>query len=265
MSSLVNNFYLMKPDTPIEAIRFKALREELRYTQQAFAELLEIPTTTADIERGKSKITGKVIALLMRKFQINPLWLYGESKDKYLVKNENVDVFPKVITINSQATDNILLVNEKAAAGYPQNIQDPSWYEQLPAFDMPLPQFRNATYRGFQVEGDSMLPRIRPGDWVIGRAMASFDEVMDNRVYVAVLEDSILVKKIQKLTGKNKIRLISFNESYLPVEVNFSEIQELWLVNSKLTFGVENTEESNLLKELKESMKELKTQLKRIN
>lgn len=255
----------MKLDTPIEAIRFKALREELRYTQQAFAELLEIPTTTADIERGKSKISGKVVAALMKHFQINPLWLYGDSKEKYLNKLDNVAVFPKVITLNSQATDNILLVNEKAAAGYPQNIQDPSWYEQLPAFDLPLPQFRNATYRGFQVEGDSMLPRIHPGDWVIGRAMNSFDEVMDSRVYVVVLADSILVKKIQKISKKNKIKLISFNESYLPVEVNFSEIQELWLVNSKLTFGVESTEESSLLKELKESMKELKSQLKRIN
>jgi phage repressor protein C with HTH and peptisase S24 domain len=255
----------MKPEIPVEAIRFKALREELRYTQQAFAELLEIPTTTADIERGKTKISGKVVAALMKHFQINPLWLYGESKEKYLSKTKNVEIFPKVITLNSQAADNILLVNEKAAAGYPQNIQDPSWYERLPAFDLPLPQFRNATYRGFQVEGDSMLPRIRPGDWVIGRAMTTFEEVMNNRVYVIVLADSILVKKIQKLSEKNKIRLISFNESYLPVEVNFSEIQELWLINSKLTFGVESTEDSNLLKELKESMKELKSQLKKIN
>ncbi len=255
----------MKTETPVEAIRFKALREEHRYTQQAFAELLEIPTTTADIERGKSKISGKVIVALMKHFQINPLWLYGESKDKYLKKAENVEIFPKVITLNSQATDNILLVNEKAAAGYPQNIQDPGWYEKLPAFDMPLPQFRNATYRGFQVEGDSMLPRIRPGDWVIGKALISIDEVINNRVYVVVMSDSILVKKIQKIPERNKIRLISFNESYLPVEIDFSEIQELWLVNSKLTFGVESTEESSLLKELKESMKELKSQLKRIN
>lgn len=252
----------MKTENPIEVIRFKALREELRYTQQAFAELLEIPSTTADIERGKSKISGKVVAALMKHFHINPLWLFGESKDKYLKKTETLDVFPKVITLNSQSTENIVLVNEKAAAGYPQNIQDPGWYEQLPAFDLPLPQFRNATYRGFQVEGDSMLPRIQPGDWVIGRAVTSLDEVIDSRVYVVVLSDSLLVKKIQKVPGKYKLKLISFNESYLPVEISFSEIQELWLVNSKLTFGIENSEESSLLRELKESMKELKSHLK---
>lgn len=255
----------MKPETPTEAIRFKMLREELRYTQQAFAELLEIPSTTADIERGKSKISGKVVAKLMKLFQINPLWLFGESKDKYIKKSDNPEVFPKVITLNSQSDDNIVLVNQKAAAGYPQNIQDPGWYEKLPAFDLPLPQYRNATYRGFQVEGDSMLPRIQPGDWVIGKAMSSQDEVIDNRVYVVVLLDSLLVKKLQKVPGKFKVKLISFNESYLPIEVSFSEIQELWLVNSKLTFGIESLEESNLMKELKESMQELKNQLKIIN
>lgn len=260
-----NFFDFMKAETPLEALRFKMLREELRYTQQAFAELLEIPSTTADIERGKSKISGKVVAGLMKHFQINPLWLFGESKDKYLKKPESTDVSPRVITLNSQANENILLVNQKAAAGYPQNIQDPGWYEKLPAFDLPLPQYRNATYRGFQVEGDSMLPRIHPGDWVIGKATPSLNEVIDNRVYVVVLSDSLLVKKLQKVAGKFKVKLISFNESYLPVEVSFNEIQELWLVNSKLTFGIESSEESNLMKELKESMQELKNQLKSIN
>ncbi len=254
----------MKNPLPVEAIRFKSLREELRYTQQAFAELLQIPTTTADIERGKTKISGHVVIGLMKHFQINPLWLFGESKEKYIKKPPH-DILPKVISINSETNENILLVNEKAAAGYPHNIQDPQWYERLPAFDLPLPQFRNATYRGFQVEGDSMLPTIKPGEWVIGKAMSSFNEIINNRVYVVVLSDSILVKKIQKHSEKNKLKLISFNEGYLPVEINFSEVQEIWLVNSKLSFGIEDASESNLLKELKESMRDLKNQLNKIN
>tara|TARA_R110000850_G_scaffold203228_1_gene329562 strand:- start:180650 stop:181414 length:765 start_codon:yes stop_codon:yes gene_type:complete len=254
----------MKDTLPIEATRFKSVREELRYTQQAFAELLQIPSTTADIERGKTKISGQVVMGLMKHFQINPLWLFGEAKEKYIKKTPH-DILPKVISINSQTNENILLVNEKAAAGYPHNIQDPQWYERLPAFDLPLPQFRNATYRGFQVEGDSMLPTIKPGEWVIGKAMSSFSEMINNRVYVIVLSDSILVKKIQKLPEKNKLKLISFNEGYLPVEINFSEVQEIWLVNSKLSFGIEDASESNLLKELKESMQELKSQLNKIN
>lgn len=254
----------MNTDLPTEALRFKQIREELRYTQQVFAKLLGIPSTTADIERGKTKITGHVVMSLMKNFQINPLWLFNESNNKYIKKLVQNDILPKVITLNSQSSENILLVNEKAAAGYPHNLQDAQWYERLPAFDLPLPQFRNATYRGFQVEGDSMLPGIKPGEWVIGRAMSSFDEIINSRVYVVVLSDSVLVKKVQKLTEKNKIKLVSFNEGYLPVEIHFREVQELWLVNSKLSFGIDEMAESNLLRELKESMKELKSQLKKI-
>ena len=255
----------MSSELSIEAQRFKLLREELRYTQQAFAELLGIPKTTADIERGKTKIAGFVLVALIKHFQINPLWLFGESQEKYLKNSTQNSILPKVITLNSQNNENILLVNEKAAAGYPHNLQDPQWYERLPAFDLPLPQFRNASYRGFQVEGDSMLPNIKAGEWVIGRAMSSFDDIINNRVYVVVLSDSVLVKKVQKLTEKNKIQVISFNEGYLPVEIHFSEVKELWLVNSKLSFGIDDMTESNLLRELKDSMKELKSQLKKIN
>lgn len=137
--------------------RFKSIREENHYTQADFAKILDIKNSTADIERGKTKISGKVVAKLLQEFNVNPLWLFGESNQKKIQLQEG-DVAPKVITVDTQNNENIVLVNVKAAAGYPHNVQDVDWYQQLPAFDIPLPEYRNATYRGFQVEGDSMLP-----------------------------------------------------------------------------------------------------------
>jgi len=52
------------------------------------------------------------------------------------------------------------------------------------------------------------------------------------------------------------------NSEYLPIEVKVSEIQELWMVNSKISFGVEEPSDSNLLRQLHESMEELKGQLR---
>lgn len=243
--------------------RFKALREELQYTQQAFAGLLGVPTSTADIERGKTKIPGYVVVQLMKEFNINPLWLFGESEEKYIGLPKN-DISPKVITVNSQQNENILLVNQKAAAGYPQNIHNVEWYEQLPSFDFPLPQFRNATYRGFQVEGDSMIPNIRPDEWVIGRAVSGVHDISDNRVYVVVLNDSVLVKKLKKVHS-NLFKLISFNEEYPPLEVSLKDIQELWLVNSKISFGVEDDSNSFLFRQLQASMQDLKSQISKFS
>jgi phage repressor protein C with HTH and peptisase S24 domain len=236
----------------------------LGYTQAEFANLLGISNTTADIERGRTKLSGKVVTELLRQFKINPLWLFGESEEKYL-QTSKTSVIPKVVTVDSSDRDNMVLVNAKAAAGYPQNIQDTSWYQQLPAFDFPIPEFRNATYRGFQVEGDSMHPNLKPGDWVLAKALEHIDDVSANKMYVVVLEDAVLVKKIEKKPNSNNITLVSLNENYPPYEIKPFQIQELWEVNSKITFGVDATTEKGLLRQLQESMDDLKRQFKQAN
>jgi len=240
--------------------RFTDIRRELGHTQAEFAKLLGISNTTADIERGRTKLSGKVVAELLKQFKINPLWLFGESESKYL-ETSKTSVIPKVITVDSSDKENMVLVNAKAAAGYPQNIQDATWYRQLPAFDLPIPEFRNATYRGFQVEGDSMLPNLKPGEWVLAKSVEHIDHVSPNKIYVVVLQDAVLVKKIEKRPNSNNVTLISLNDSYPPYEIKPFQIQEMWQVSSKITFGVDATTEKGLLKQLQESMEELKQKL----
>jgi phage repressor protein C with HTH and peptisase S24 domain len=241
--------------------RFSHIRRELGHTQAEFAKILGISNTTADIERGRTKLSGKVVVELFKQFKINPLWLFGENENQYLATS-NTSVIPKVVTVDSSDNENMVLVNAKAAAGYPQNIQDTSWYKELPAFDIPLPEFRNATYRGFQVEGDSMLPNLKPGEWVLAKAVEHIDDIGQNKIYVVVLQDAVLVKKIAKTPNSADVTLISLNETYPPYEIKPNQIQEIWEVNSKITFGVDATTEKGLLKQLQESMEELKSQFK---
>mgnify|MGYP000403908450 CR=1 FL=1 len=181
----------MRQKLPTAVLRFKKVREELGFTQQEFAEKLGIKNSTADIERAKTKLSGTVIMEMLRQFQINPLWIYGKSLSKYL-SPEGVSVMPKVITVDNADQENILLVSQRAAAGYPQNVGDPEWVQSLPAFSIPLPEYRNATYRGFQVEGDSMLPNIRPNEWVLGRSIGDLGEATNNRIYIVVLQGESL-------------------------------------------------------------------------
>ena len=242
--------------------RFIEIRRELGFTQAEFAKLLGISSTTADIERGRTKLSGKVVVELFKQFKVNPLWLFGESETKNLATS-NTNVIPKVVTVDSSDQENMVLVNAKAAAGYPQNIQDTSWYKELPAFDLPLPEFRNATYRGFQVEGDSMLPNLKQGEWVLAKAIDNIDEVSPNKMYVVVLDDAVLVKKVIRKPNSNNVTSVSLNETYPPYEIKPFQIQEIWQVNSKITFGVDATTETGLLKQLQESMEELKSQFKK--
>lgn len=244
--------------------RFVEIRRDLGFTQAEFAEKLGVSNTTADIERGRTKLSGKVVMELLGQFKINPLWLFGESEQKHL-ETSKVSVIPKVVTVDNAEQDNMVLVNAKAAAGYPQNIADTSWYQQLPAFDMPIPEFRNATYRGFQVEGDSMLPSLKPDDWVLARAIEHIDHVSPNKMYVVVLQDSVMVKKIEKPPNSNNITLVSLNQTYPPYAIKPFQIQEIWEVSSKLTFDVNATSDRGLLKQLQQSMEELKRQVGQVN
>lgn len=247
-------------DLPSEIRRFKEIREDHDFTQAEFAEKLGIKNSTADIERGRTKLSGQVITELLRLFQINPLWIYGYSNQKYLNPDKG-DISPKVVIVDKEDKENMVLVNQKAAAGYPNNIADVEWYQNLPAFDFPIPQYRNATYRGFQVEGDSMLPNFRPEDWVLAKGVESLEYASDNKVYVIVMQDAVVVKKLQKLPDSSRVLLISINEEYAPYEVAVSDIQEVWQVNSKLTFNLDEGSSNNLLKELQQSMLELKAQM----
>lgn len=233
--------------------RFKQIREENHFTQSDFAKVLQIKNSTADIERGKTKISGKVVAKLLQEFNINPLWLFGDSTQKKIQLHLG-DVSPKVVTIDSQNNENIVLVNVKAAAGYPHNVQDLDWYQQLPAFDIPLPEYRNATYRGFQVEGDSMLPLLEPKEWVIGKAVNNLSEVSNNTVCVVVLEDSVVVKKIRKNEDVSVITLVSLNSEYLPYTIQTHQISELWEINSKLSFNIDANSDMTSMKQLQEAM-----------
>lgn len=243
----------------IELLRFKQIREELQLTQSAFQKELELSSSTSDIERGRTKLSGKVVMRLLEKYQINPLWLYGESERKYLNPTAT-SVLPKVITVDSEGNENILMVNVKAAAGYPNNIQDGSWYETLPVFNLPMTEYRNASFRAFQVSGDSMYPLLHPGEWVLAQGVESIDDINDGALCVVILQDSVLVKKIQK--GNAQSILISQNPEYPPLHISNTEIMEVWKVHSKISSELDTLPQQYSLEQIQESLEELRQEIR---
>ncbi len=228
-------------------------------TQSAFATQLDIGNTTADIERGKTKISGQIIKDLLKLYQINPLWLYGESKQKYFNPLKN-DTSPSIVTVDNLGSENILLVNAKAAAGYADNIGEEQYYQELPAFTFPLPEYRNATFRGFQITGDSMYPAFKEGEWVLTKALGNVSEVKSGNIYVIVERESIRLKKIKKIPGDTHFTLLSLNREYPPAEVQTHEVLELWEYHSKISYDLETSTSSEMLQKIYEDIQVLKSE-----
>jgi SOS-response transcriptional repressor LexA len=249
----------MGQEITIEAQRFKIVREELAKTQAEFAVLLDAGTSTADIERGKKKITGKIVSDLLRLFQINPLWLYGKSFNKHLEVAGNTA--PKVITMGTNNRENMIMVPIKASAGYAGNVQDSEWYTELPAFNIPLPEYKEGSFRAFQVHGDSMLPVLLPNEWVMGKAVESVRQANDGRIHVVVTSDSVVVKKLRKSESPDQVNLISLNREYPLIEQPVVEIRELWEVNSKLSFDLDARDGDEALVSLKQGLDSLRSEI----
>ena len=108
-----------------------------------------------------------------------------------------------------------------------------------------------------------MMPALNPGDWVLARAVESLDTVRPSKMYVVVLEDSVMVKKVIQYPMNNRLTLQSINPNYEPYEVHAYQIQELWEVSSKITVVLEQDQSLQLLNELKDSMRELKERMVR--
>lgn len=241
----------------IQAKRFKQIREELGLTQSQFAADLGMKSTTAEIERGRIRITGMVVTALLEKYSINPLWLYGKSNRKIL-NPKGDDVIPQMISVDNHGNENILLVSQKASAGYGSNLHDSNYYKELPAFTFPLAEYRNSTFRGFQVSGDSMIPFVYSKDWVIAEAVEHIDHIKDGDVCIIVEKDSLRLKQVYK--RETEFELVSLNPEYPPVFVDRESVLELWKFHSKISTS-RNIHQYNTLDKIYSDLQFIKERL----
>jgi len=132
------------------------------------------------------------------------------------------------ITVDKDDHENIELVPQKAAAGYLNGFADPEYIEELPKFQLPvLPE--NATYRAFEISGDSMLP-LRSGTIVIGQYLEDISSIRNGKTYVLVTRDEgIVYKRIFRYTDNPELFCFaSDNRQYSAYDVNGEHIVEIW-------------------------------------
>ncbi len=167
-----------------------------------------------------------------------------ETKNKEnvsLLVNEDKSVLsskmPKIVTVSESGKDNVVLVPTKAAAGYLLGYGDPHFVQTLPTFS--LPNIQNGTFRMFQVSGHSMYPTLNDGSYVVGEWVENWiKDIKDNRIYVIVSNDGILVKRVlNRLKKYDNLYLKSDNRKEYPnISLETYHIKEVWAVKMHLSF-----------------------------
>ncbi|MDO3641941.1 S24 family peptidase [Mucilaginibacter sp. L3T2-6] len=139
---------------------------------------------------------------------------------------------PQFITVDRDGEENILHISTKAAAGYLRGFADREYLERQPSFR--LPGLSDATYRSFEVDGDSMHPTLKHGQMVIGKWVEKLEYIREDRVYIIVHKTrGVIIKRLlNRIKERNKIVCKSDatddRQMYKTFEIDPEEIQELW-------------------------------------
>ncbi len=211
----------------------KSLRKKKGLTQQQLADKLEIKRSLIgayEEDRAEPKYD-----LLKRIADLFELSMDELVNDKI---NENWKPKPKSdsgnlrilsITVDSEDRENVELVPVKASAGYLNGYADPEFISELPKFHLPMPIFKQGTYRAFEIKGDSMLP-LQSGTIVVGEYLENWNDVKPGDTYVFISKnDGIVYKRAGNRIKEDKpLKLISDNTVYEPYTIPTEDLLEIW-------------------------------------
>lgn len=177
-------------------------------------------------------------------------------------------VKPVMVVVGPDGNEKITIVDVKAAAGYPANIVEPSFVKKLPTLSLPGKEWHSATFRCFQVAGDSMYTTLWQGDFVICQYLDQWPtQIKEGYVHVVVTRDSVFVKRIlNRASSKGQLVLKSDNKTYATFTIDVEDVQEVWLVKRVLSAVLidRNNDIHSQLNTLHSEVAELREAIKRI-
>lgn len=160
--------------------------------------------------------------------------------------------------------NNIMMIDVKAAAGLPGNLQNPVFFKDFPTFTLPGNRYKMGKFMCLQVGGDSMYPTVKNGEWVIGQELEDL-HFKGGYVHLIVTDDSVLCKRLYKKKHSDYIEVISDNDQVYPSDqLHSSQIQRIYEATDKITDDFRKLDEDDIRREifsLRNDMQQLRTQV----
>jgi transcriptional regulator with XRE-family HTH domain len=211
----------------------KFLRTEHELTQKQLAEKLGLKQAAIGAyEEERATPPLSCLLDLARIFKVNLDVLVShdisrlpksEWKARQISKGKEI----LAITVDKENRENVELVSHKASAGYVAGYQDTEFIRDLPKISLPVLS-RNATYRAFEIQGDSMLP-VPSGSLVFGEFVEKLSSIKNGKQYILIMNDGIVFKRVFNfIEEEEKLLLVSDNRLYEPYTINASDVLEVW-------------------------------------
>lgn len=211
-------------------INLKYLRKQKRLSQKEVAEILGIGTTAyGAYERGDNEPPLSKVKILCNLYD-NVLY------DDLFGKNLNIEKrSASAIDLNDFNAIQIKVVDFRVQAGYLTNFDNLDFRDGLDSITVPhFGLGRHKELLAFEVEGDSMLPRIEQGDYVVCRKFTRDGDLSFyiNKKFVINTGEELLVKRLKSFDSQTKDSIFSSDNhlNYPEININISKIEELWKV-----------------------------------
>ncbi len=200
------------PDAKVDAFLQRVFTATGIETQVALASFLGVNRAAISMAKKKGKVPEKWALKLAELYGLHPTWLLEGRGERYLRgknQNDSIDV-PKVAARLCAGGGSF----DTSAVTTGTMTFSKSWL----------------TSRGkpgemvlMDILGDSMEPELRDGDTVL--IDQSQTQMYAGAIYALGVEDSLLVKRIERVPGK--VVLISSNPRYTPIFLQGQEIDTL--------------------------------------
>ena len=185
------------------------------------------------ILKGDRNITVEQLHKLFNIYGISADYVFGFSDEIFLPGFADFPTRAKSERAFA-GRQNIVLVTDRAMAGYATTTDTPQYLAEFQKFTIPG---LDGNLIAFEISGDSMMPTITNGDIVVCEPLERGEPIRDNQVYV-VVTDVVVAKRIQQVkngTNLREMRLISDNDRYQPYIVSPDEVRQILRVKCRLT------------------------------
>lgn len=229
-----------------QAERLKNLRQKTNLNQQEVADKIGKSRSRIAIYETQSQvqIPSDVLQKLAQIYNTSAEYiLYGTVQPAVQTTQPPANGSPRVtggdmrilvVTTDRAGEENAAFVPVKARAGYLVGYGDPEFIQTLPTYS--IPGFSEGTYRIFEVEGDSMQETLRPGDLVVTQFVENWRNLKNDKVYVIVSVDGLIVKRVHNLIDKSGgIVIISDNPQFTPDFLHADQVLEIWEVKAMIS------------------------------
>lgn len=235
--------------------KIKALRESKGLTQQDLAELSGVSISSikkfeADIN---NNMTLGVLSKIAKALNVDSSYFLGEnpiSKALSAIKepmqkiNEamklNINFYQKEqeqkyiqSTTNPDVYHVRKITSVKASAGGGNELEGIKVYKTGEVMPISKAFFKAPPGKevcSMEIEGESMLPVLKPGDWVIFSEDGIFK---GDGLYVVNFSNQLMVKILQ-ITPQGTLKIISANKEFQGYEINLDETQETCMLVGKV-------------------------------